>query len=265
MSHRNRLNQALESENHAVGTWVQMNSPETCEIAGLSGFDFVIVDMEHGSFGIAEAASLVKSVQVGGADAVVRVPEGTRTAVKKVLDIGIRAVLVPGLETATDVAEVVASARFEPHGRRGACPCVRSVGYGVTPWKDCVGHDSDPGVWILIENPAAVRNIEHIVRTGIEAVVLGPFDLSMSMGFNGDFHHPEVTEALDRVCSAAVNAGVEVVYVGLDQAPEANVRGAQRWRERGARIATTLLDRSVLVHAYTTTLALMKERAATRV
>jgi len=258
--HGRHLHQTLENNGRAVGTWVQMNSPETCEIAALSGFDFVIVDMEHGSFGIAEATAMVKSVQVGGADAVVRVPDGSRTTLKRVLDIGVAAVLVPALENADDAADAVAATQFEPHGRRGACPCVRSVDYGVTSWRDRVGDADNPGVWVLIENPSAVKDIDRIVRTGIEAVVLGPFDLSMTMGHNGDFHHPEVVEALEFVCRAATNAGVEVVYVGLDQDPEGNVRNSAPWRDLGARLTTTLLDRSVLVHAYTTTLASMRNR-----
>lgn len=255
-----RLDHALAQRNQAVGTWVQMNSPETCEIAGLVGFDFVIIDMEHGSFGLPEATAMVKSTQVTGADAVIRVAEGTRTALKQALDIGVRAVLIPALETAEDAAAAVAAARFEPAGRRGACPCVRSVSFGVRPWRECADHQDEVGVWVLIENPIAVENIDEIVKTGIEAVVLGPFDLSMAMGLNGDFHHHAVTEALERVCVAALKAGVEVVNVGLDQSPEANVASAQRWSARGSRITTTLLDRSVLVHAYRNTLNQMWER-----
>jgi 2-keto-3-deoxy-L-rhamnonate aldolase RhmA len=256
------ISSALAGSGQALGTWVQMNSPETCEIAALAGFDFVVIDMEHGSFGIAEASAMIRAAGCRGADAIVRVLTGDSHHIRQVLDAGPAGIIVPGIRTAEQARAAVSAARYEPLGTRGACPCVRSVGYGTVPWHEVHGGSDAAQVWLLVETPEAVDDIAAIVATGADAVVLGPFDLSMAMGLQGDFEHPEVVSALERVTATARAAGLEVVYVGLGQTAEANASGVEEWRRRGSRIATTLLDRSALALAYRSTLSLLREARA---
>jgi 2-keto-3-deoxy-L-rhamnonate aldolase RhmA len=255
-----RIMSALRERGSALGTWVQMGSPETCQIAGLAGYDFVIIDMEHGALDIGSTAGLIRGAAAGGIDAVVRPPDRSPTEVRRALDAGARGVLVPGIRSEADARAAVESARYEPGGRRGACPCVPSAAFGTVPWQEHRAHADEPLVWLLIETPEAIEKIEAILAAGPDAIALGPFDLSLAMGLDGRFDHPRVQEALDRATKAARAAGVEVVYVALDLEPERNAVGVQQAFERGCRIATTFIDRTLLAHCYTETVRAVRER-----
>lgn len=247
------ISEALTHHQHALGTWVQMNSPETCQIAGLAGYDFIIIDMEHGALGISETANLIRTVSGSGMDAIVRVPDQSVTNIRRVLDAGAAGVLVPGIKTAEEARNAIAATKYEPSGLRGACPCVPSVLYGTIPWSNCREHSSDPLIWLLIEHRLAIENIDEIVATKPDAIALGPFDLSMSLGLNGEYSHPDVLSSLNMATEAARAIDVDVVYVALDFAPELSTRRVVEARDRGCRIATTFIDRTLLAYTYTET------------
>src|SRR5215218_2010932 len=123
----NKIRIALRDRSVAFGTWAQMNAPEFCEIAGRSGLDFVIVDMEHGAFGIDSAVNMIRAVEAGGAAPVIRVPDASRSGILKALEAGAVGLLVPNVDSKQMAEEIVAAARFAPRGTRGACPCTRAT------------------------------------------------------------------------------------------------------------------------------------------
>src|SRR5215211_7593517 len=131
MQDDNKIRIALQSKSIAFGTWAQMNAPEFCEIAGRSGLDFVIVDMEHGAFGIDSAVNMIRAVEAGGAAPMVRVPDAARSGILKVLDAGAAGVLVPNVDNRGVAEQIVSAAKFAPRGTRGACPCTRATAHGV--------------------------------------------------------------------------------------------------------------------------------------
>lgn len=242
---------SLRDRSGALGTWVQMNSPETCELAAASGFDFVVIDMEHGSFDLGDAVHMIRAVECGGADPIVRVPSDDPAGIKRVLDAGAAGVLVPGIRTAAQAAAVVAAARYEPRGTRGACPCTRSTGHGRIPWPQARRRaDENVLVWLLIEHPDAIADIEAIAETGPDALALGPFDLAMSMGLDGDHRSPEVRAALDTVIAAARARDIEVMATALEESTDATATVVESWRAAGCRIVTALVDRLTLLSAY---------------
>ena len=122
MIYRNRVKEALEQTGFAFGTFVQIASPENAEIAAASGFDFIILDMEHGSFGIESLVNMIRGVQIGGSTPVVRVPDHSETGIMKALDAGAVGLLIPGVSNAKQAQEVVRATRYAPVGHRGACP-----------------------------------------------------------------------------------------------------------------------------------------------
>ncbi|TCK26770.1 HpcH/HpaI aldolase family protein [Pseudonocardia endophytica] len=248
------LTAALDERGCAIGTWVQMNSPETGELAAAAGFDVVVVDMEHGALDLPAVAGMVRAVQGRGADAVVRVPAVEATTIGRVLDTGARGVLVPGVRSADDARRVAAATRFPPAGNRGACPYVPSLDHGLLAWDEAPA----PHVWLLIEHPDAVAEIEILAReaagAGVTALVMGPFDLAVAMGHSGDHAHPDVRAALDRVLAAAAGEGLDCVAVTLESDADASAEPVARWRAAGCRIATALLDRHTLAGAYRHTL-----------
>lgn len=113
--------------------------------------------------------------------------------------------------------------------------------------------------WALIENADAVRNIEEIAAAGIDGLMLGPFDLAMSMGHQGDIAHPEVTDALKRVADVASRKGIHIIAVLFGMEIKDIMESADLWKSRGCRIITTLCDRAYLADGYKKAVASLRE------
>lgn len=248
----NQIHNAIAEQGMAFGTWIQMNAPEAAELAAASGLDFVIVDMEHGSFGIAEAAAMIRAVQVGGAAPLVRVPDHDPAGLLKVLDAGAAGVLVPGVETPAQAAAIVAATRFAPDGTRGACPCTRATWHGLVDWPDHLAWaQSNVLAVLIVESLEGVRNFESIIAVpGIFAIGIGMFDLSQAMGHGGDYTHPAVQAELSRLSALARAAGVEVFSATFDSAPERVTAAARHWQGLGARLFAASADRMMLAMGY---------------
>jgi 2-keto-3-deoxy-L-rhamnonate aldolase RhmA len=228
-----------------------MDSPETCELAAAAGFDFVIIDMEHGTFDVSSMVGMVRAVEARGATPVVRVPVNETSIIKRTLDAGASIVIVPGITSVEDARRAIAATRYEPFGSRGSCPVSRSTEHGLKPWDDVVraAHE-DVAVWLLIEHPGAVAAIEDILALEPDGIMLGPFDLSMSMGLQGDSGHPEVRAALKTVVQAASAVGIDSVAVTVDDNPADGAHAAASWYEDGCTMSTVLIDRLTLAAAY---------------
>ena len=229
-----------------------MNSPEFCEVAARSGLDFVIVDMEHGSFGIEAAVNMIRAVEAGGAAAVVRVPDATRTNILKVLDAGADVVLVPNVETREMAQSIVNSARYAPTGRRGACPCVRATAHGVEQWGDYIAWaEKNILVGILVETPEGLRNFEDIVSVpGLDIIGMGPFDLSQALGYGGDWKHPDVRRKQEEMIRIARSHKLEVMAATFDSNPEDLRRQVQDWKRHQVRMFAVSGDRFMLSSGY---------------
>lgn len=246
----NRVRDTLLQGRPAWGTWVQTRSPEAAEAAAATGFDFVVIDLQHGSASIAEAATLIRSVSSWGASPIVRTPDSSPNLIGRLLDSGAHGVLVPDIKTADQARAAVLAAQYAPAGTRGACPTIAATAHGAIPWGVYrPWADTEVMVWALIEHPEAIENIQEIAASGLHALVLGPFDLSLAMGLDGQVDHPDVIDALDRVVLAAEAAGIETVAVLFDEVPNIE-KGARHWLDRGCRILTASSDRWALTQAW---------------
>jgi 4-hydroxy-2-oxoheptanedioate aldolase len=243
---------AFEKRNVAYGTFIQNNSPENCELAAGAGLDFVIIDMEHGTFGIESAANMIRAAESCGTAPFVRVPEASRATVLKVLDAGAVGIIVPNVESAEQLREVVAATRYAPNGTRGACPCVRSTGHGIVDWATSTAWaEKNIMVAALVETKAGVDNFEEILGVeGLSVVGIGQFDLSMSLGYAGDHKHPEVVRKQAEMNQLALSRGVDVLGAIFDSEPTAVRASVDRWRSQGARFIALSGDRFVLADAY---------------
>jgi 2-keto-3-deoxy-L-rhamnonate aldolase RhmA len=253
---RNRILSALDSGAPAFGTWVQTRSPEACEAAAATGYDFVVVDLQHGSFGLDAAGDMIGSTLARGASPVVRVPVLDPVLIGQVLDAGAHGILVPDLRSGEQARAAVRAARYAPDGTRGACPTVRATAHGAISWEQYrTWAATDVVVWGLVETVEAVEDVEAIAASGLHALVMGPFDLSMAMGLDGDVHHPDVMAAMQRVLDACRTHGVECVAVLFQTDPEEAARAAGQWRAKGCRIVTALSDRWCLTDSWGRALA----------
>lgn len=248
----NRIRSTLNAGGYAFGTWAQMSSPEFCEIAARSGLQFVIVDMEHGSFGIETAVNMIRAVECGGATPMVRVHDAQPSTLLKALDAGASAVLVPNVDTRRMAEEIVRSTQFAPKGRRGACPCTRATGHGVVPWNEFLQwSDQNVLVAVLIETPEGFANFEDIVSVpGIDVVAFGPFDLSQAMGLSGDWKHPSVLKRQEELVRKALSKGVQVMPSTFDSDPQGLADQIAHWKRFGARMFAVSGDRFMLSSGY---------------
>ena len=248
----NKILQARSQRRLAFGTFIQLNSPETCEIAASSGMDFVIIDMEHGAFGIEAAVNLIRAAESGGATPVVRIDQYSRASVLKVLDAGAVGVIVPNVESAQQLQDVVSATRYAPAGTRGACPCVRVADHGLIDWAQHVRWcEQNVMVIALVETEQGVTNFEEIIGVeGLAAVAIGQFDLSVSMGLAGAHDHPDVLSKQADMLSHAKRRGVGVLGVVFETDPEQAEQGVNRWRQLGADMVAVSGDRFALTSAF---------------
>ena len=228
-----------------------MANAEGCELAAATGFDFVIVNMEHGSFGWRTAADMIRAVKHGGASAVVRIETGEPTVaasqIAKALDAGAAGVIVPMVTNGNQARQLASAARYPPIGSRGACPRTAATLHGTVNWTEYRRWaDEEVVIWGLVEHPDAVANIEDILDE-VDGVVLGPVDLATVIGESPDGE--DVRDALGTVAAAARRKSkdcVAVVVCGEENVAER----ADRWLKVGCSAITVLSDRYALGLAY---------------
>jgi 2-keto-3-deoxy-L-rhamnonate aldolase RhmA len=262
---RNRIREALDAGGTSVGTWVNMKCPDACEAAAAAGFDFVVLDGEHGGFDLEGAMELIRAVEAGGATPVLRLLDSSAATIQKALEAGAAGIFISEVRTGEEVSHIVQAAKYPPQGIRGSSPFIRATRHGIIDWDTYrEWAEGNIMVWVMVENMEAVDNIEAILASGVDAICVGPYDLSMFMGLKGDFLHPDVVSIEDRIVKLAVSKGIDVV-ADLDcikegeAAPEEYVEAARAWEKRGCRIVTMLNDRKVLTDAYKRVMAKYRE------
>lgn len=204
----NHLKRKISAGTPCVGMWLGLASPAVAEIAAVSGFDFVIIDNEHGQMGLEASVDMMRAVMGTECTAMIRVPGHDRDYLKRVLDAGAQALMIPMVNTAEQAAAIVDACRYPPRGTRGyAAPAVRGARYGI---------DADYVDWAheelflapQIETVEAVGNAGAIAAIdGVDLLFIGASDLSGSAGRLADTGHPEVTALIDKVKQAAAAAG----------------------------------------------------------
>jgi len=207
----------LRAREVLIGSVLATPSPECAEILAASGLDWLFIDTEHGPGGPLEAQRLLQAAG-GAAAGIVRVPVAADPWIKKVLDIGADGVIAPQVNSAADARRVVSLARYPPAGTRGV-GMARAQGYGSDAGRYLESANERVAVIVQAEHIEAVRNIEAIVAVeGVDGVLVGPYDLSASLGRPGALDHPEVVAAIDRVLGACLDAGMAAGIFGRDAA-----------------------------------------------
>lgn len=252
-SKKNRVKQCQVAGETAIGTWVQMASPEIVEAAGYQGYDFVIIDMEHGHFGFDTVCQMVRAADAAGVTSVVRIPVNEESNILKVLDMGALGVLVPGITTREQALKAVKAAKYAPLGARGACPWTRATQYNCSDWvKHAQWSNAESMVWLLVEGADGVRNFNDIVTVpDIDAIMMGPFDLSQSLGIPGQLEHPLLLQTLQEMVRKAIAQNIAIIAVLLaETTPEEIKAAAQRWQALGCKIMTVGGDRAILCNGF---------------
>jgi 2-dehydro-3-deoxyglucarate aldolase len=197
------------------GTMLNLPSAAVAEILAAAGFDWLFIDGEHGAIDSGDLVAILQAVDRDLA-CLVRVPELTVGGIKRALDMGAAGIIVPQVETEAQAALAVKLARYAPEGERGM-GLARAHRYGFG-FKEYIASANDEiAVVVQAEHARAVENIDRIAAVeGLDAVFLGPYDLSASLGHPGDIHHPQVAEAIDHVTRSCQARGMPLGYFGLD-------------------------------------------------
>lgn len=190
------LKRKLSDNSLSVGSWLTVGHEAVAEIMARAGFDWLTVDMEHSAITLPQAQQLVRVIELCGVVPFVRVGRNEPDIIKRVMDAGSHGVIVPMVNTPEDAARAVSAVKYPVQGTRGV-GLARAQGYGMEfeKYKDWVNKESI--VIAQIEHIKAIENLEEILGVeGIDGTIIGPYDLSGSLGHPGKFDLPEVKEAL---------------------------------------------------------------------
>lgn len=208
------IRERLRRNESSIGSWIQIPHSSIAEIMGQAGYDWVAIDLEHGAIGAHQLPDLFRALELGGTLPLVRLARGDPTDCKQSLDAGAGGVIVPMIESAEQLAVVRDACRWPPAGTRG-------VGFSRA---NLFGKHFDtyraeaqaPLLVAMIEHHRAVANLESILDVdGLDAVLIGPYDLSASMGLTAQFEHPEFRATMESIRTLAelhgIPAGIHVV------------------------------------------------------
>lgn len=212
---KKNFREKLRSGTPLIGTMVTLPSAATAEILADIGFDWLFLDAEHSSLDYSDIQSILQAVG-DKVFCVVRLPSAEEVPIKKVLDLGAAGIIAPQVNTVEQAKDVVRFSRYSPDGTRGV-GLGRAHGYGMRFEDYMETANASVAVIVQAEHIQAVECIESIVKIdGIDGIMLGPYDLSASLGKMGKINDPEVTNAIDRVFQACQSANLSIGYFGVN-------------------------------------------------
>ncbi len=240
----NRFKQALLAGQSQIGLWLGLGTANTAELCAGAGFDWLLIDGEHGPNDIPTILAQLQAIQSSGSHAVVRVPIGEAWLLKQVLDLGAQTVLVPMVETGEQAHDLVRAVNYPPHGMRGVGAALARAS-GFNRMTDYLASAGDEICLLLqIESQAGIAALDAIATTdGVHGVFIGPADLAADMGYLGRPGAPEVQavveDALVRIRAHGKAAGILTSDAAL----------ARRYLELGATFVAVGSDVGLLVGA----------------
>jgi len=197
-----------------LGTWIMSASPLVAEAIGHSGFDWGVIDMEHTPLDMMEVIHLLQAAGNTKMVPIVRVPWNDAVTIKRVLDAGAQTLLIPFVQNADEAARAVASTRYPPEGIRGLAGMSRGSKFGTVPDYARTANKT-VGAVLQLESPAAVAELERIAAVpGVDALFLGPGDLSAALGHAGNTTHPDVMAVMADAARRCRAIGMPVGTVG---------------------------------------------------
>ncbi len=197
---KKRLNQG-ETLN---GCWLNLGSPLTAEIVGQAGFDWVLIDLEHGAGVEKDVLAQLQALENSPSAVLVRVESAESPRISRILDMGAEGIMCPKVDNAIEAKKVINGLHYPPFGNRGVAKMVRATQFGLnfnTYYDE--SRDNILGI-VQIETLEALENLDKIAAVeGVDVLFIGPADLSMAMGIFGQFDHPTFIEALNKIVEAA--------------------------------------------------------------
>jgi 2-dehydro-3-deoxyglucarate aldolase len=190
------LRQKLANNEMTFGSWINLGSTAATEIMAQAGFEWLVIDMEHGAISIHQAQELVRVIELSGVIPLVRVSANDPVQIKRVLDAGAHGIIVPMVNSVEDASQAVKAVRYPPVGNRGVgLSRAQRYGYGFPEYREWLEKDSV--IIAQIEHIDAIEKLDEILAVpGIDGTMIGPYDLSGSLGALGEIESPVVQNAL---------------------------------------------------------------------
>ncbi len=239
-----QLRERLRNGGHSIGSWMQIPHASVAEIMGQAGYDWVAVDLEHGAISIHQLPDLFRALELGGTLPLVRLAQGHPKDCKQALDAGAGGVIVPMVESAEQLIAVRDACRWPPAGTRGVgFSRANLFGKHFDAYRE---EAQAPLLVAMIEHFRAVDNLKATLEvSGLDALLIGPYDLSASMGLIAQFDHPDFQSAMERIRTQAdqyqIPCGVHVVAPSPEQ--------LKQRIEEGYRFLAYSIDAVMLDHA----------------
>ncbi len=222
------LKKKIINKQLTIGSWITLGNTGIAEILSNSGFDWLVVDLEHTTISLDQAGELIRTIELSGVSSLVRLTSNDENQIKRVMDAGAQGIVVPMVNSVEDARLAVAATRYPPLGNRGV-GLARAQGYGrlfqeYLLWQSDM--ENGPVVVVQIEHIDAVANLEEILNVeGVDAFIIGPYDLSCSMGIPGEFDHPEFKQAIESIIEIGQKvdavSGLHVVEPDIEKLNEA--------------------------------------------
>ncbi len=255
----NRIKHALQAGQPVIGTMVvEFRQPSVMQLLANAGFDFVIIDSEHGPFSIETIADLTRAAKQYGLTPIVRIPDLTYPYIAPTLDSGAQGLMVPRIINAQQVRDVVQIMKYPPIGIRGS-----ALSRGHTDFKSgsvaeaMTTANEETMLIVQIETRSALDNIEEIVATpGVDVALIGPNDLSISLDIPGQMDSPQLQAAIEKVIAACQKHHVfPAIHMN-------NLELAVYWAKQGMRLVSSTAEIGLMVRGGLTVTSTLSEAFA---
>ena len=193
------LKNKIKSLKPTFGSWITIGDPVVAEIMAKSGFEWLTIDMEHSAISLDKAQNLIRIIELSGCSPLVRVGENNPYLIKRVMDAGAHGVIVPMINNADDAKKAVNAVKYPPNGIRGVgLARAQKYGFDFNGYKKWL--ETESLIIAQIEHVEGVENLESIISVeGIDCCIVGPYDLSGSLGLPGEYNNPKVSSELQKI------------------------------------------------------------------
>ena len=242
---KNNLKEVLKEGKNVFGPFMKFTDPAAVEIMGFAGFDFVIIDAEHGPISMQNAQNMIRAAEIANITPVIRVANNDEALILRALDIGAQGIEIPQINSKPQAIKAVRSVKYAPQGERGVCRYVRAANYSsINKFKYFKYANEETMIIAHIEGVEGINNLDEILSVpGIDVIFIGPYDLSQSLGIPGEVSHPLITEKMKEVVLKCRENKVAVGTFVDD------VKTAKFWVSLGVQYMSFSVDVGILYEA----------------
>jgi 4-hydroxy-2-oxoheptanedioate aldolase len=242
---KNNLKEKLKEGKNVFGPFMKFTDPAAFEIMGFAGFDFVIIDAEHGPISIQNAQNMIRAAETTDITPIIRVANNDEELILRALDIGAQGIEIPQINTKSKAIKAVKSVKYSPEGERGVCRYVRAANYSsLDKFKYFKSANKETMIIAHIEGVEGINHLDEILNvSGIDVIFIGPYDLSQSLGIPGQVNHSLVVEKMKKVVTKCLENNISVGTFADD------IQTAKKWISLGVQYMSFSVDVGILYKA----------------